>query len=169
MVLYSLAMNLDTLSESATALWAIVGTAGGMTGLSILTFIKTTVSNKKFSKLSDFAVVADQSIKFAKNEMISLKNEIINETKKQIVDPLMVQVKALVSDNTQMASLVVSLLSYIPLPLEVKKPTVEVIKTLGNITDEVKTLLIASIEQQEKQALVETQKSTQLNETIEGI
>ena len=162
-------MDLNSLMESTSALYATVGVAGGITFLNVLTFIKTAVSGKKFNKLSDFAVVADQSIKFAKGEIRELKNELVEETRKTIVEPLKEQVQALVSDNAQLSSVVVSLLSYIPLPLEVKKDAVAVIGTLGNITDEAKTLLNSSIVYQEKQEAVVVTKSTELLDDIDKI
>jgi hypothetical protein len=162
-------MDLNSLMESATALWATVGIAGGVTLINILTFIKTSVSGKKFNKLSDFAVVADQSIKFAKGEVRDLKNELVEETRKTIVEPLKEQVSALVSDNAQLSSVVVSLLSYIPLPLEVKKDAVAVIGTLGNITDEAKKLLESSIVYQEKQVVVDEKQNTDLQDNIDKI
>ena len=162
-------MDLNSLMESATALWTFVGVAGGVTILNVLTFIKTAVSGKKFTKVSDFAVVADQSIKFAKDEIISAKQEIVEETKRMIVEPLKEQVQALVSDNAQLSSVVVSLLSYIPLPLEIKKDAVAVIGTLGNITDEAKALLESSIKYQEEQVVVEKEQSTELKDDINKI
>lgn len=162
-------MDLNSLAESGTAFWGFIGTAGGLSILNILTFIKTSVSGKKFNKLSDFAVVADQSIKFGKSQMVELKNQIVEETRLQIVEPLKKQVQALVSDNAQLSSVVVSLLSYIPLPLEVKKDAVAVIGTLGNITDNAKALLNSSILYQEKQEAVVVEKSTELIDNIDKI
>ena len=162
-------MDLNSIMDSAVGLWATVGVVGGISVLNILTFIKTAVSGKKFTKVSDFAVVADQSIKFAKTEITSAKNEIVAETKKEIVEPLTKQVQALVSDNAQLSSVVVSLLSYIPLPLEVKKDAVAVIGTLGNITTEAKALLETSVEYQEKQIVVENSQSAELQSDIDKI
>jgi len=162
-------MDLNSLLESATALWTGVGVAGGIVILNVLTFIKTNISGKKFNKVSDFAVVADQSIKFAKGEISKAKDEIVEETKKLIVEPLKAQVQALVSNNAQLSSVVVSLLSYIPLPLEVKQKAVAVIGTLGNITDEVKELLNSSIEYQEKQEADTQEQGTELHEDIDKI
>jgi len=164
-----LAVDLDGLIESGNALWVFIGTLGTGTVINVLTFIKTSVSGKKFSKVSDFAVVADQSMKFAKKEMLKAKEEIVIETKKTIVEPMQQQVTALVSDNAQLASIVVSLLSYVQLPLEVKKETVKVISTLGHITDEAKALLEASAKYQEYQETLETKQNTQLNDDIDKI
>jgi hypothetical protein len=164
-----LAVDLDSLIESGNVLWVFIGTLGAGTTFSILSFIKTSISGKKFTKVSDFAVVADKNIKFGKNEMIKAKNEIVEETKKLIVEPLKQQVVALVSDNAQLASLVVSLTSYIPLPLEVKREAVVVINTLGNITEEAKKLLNSSIAYQEKQIAIEEKQSTELQDNINKI
>ena len=162
-------MDLNSLMESAGALYAFVGVAGGVTILNVLTFIKTAVSGKKFNKLSDFAVVADQSIKFAKGELSVLKTQIVEETRKEIVEPMKEQVQVLVSDNAKLSSLVVSLLSYIPLPLEVKKPAVAVIGTLGQITPEVIELIEATVSYQEKQAVVDQEQDTELTKSIDDI
>ena len=162
-------MDWNSLSESGTALWTLVGALGGTTILSVLTFIKTSVSGKKFTKVSDFAVVADQSMKFAKGEMIIAKNQLIEETKKTIVEPMKEQVQALLSDNAQLASITVSLLSYIPLPLEVKKDAIVVISKLGSVTDEAKVLLTSSMEYQEAQEAIEQAQNTELQDNIDNI
>ena len=162
-------MDLNSLAESGTALWAILGTAGGVTFLNVLSFIKITISGKKFSKVSDFAVVADQSIKFAKGEIKEMKKDIVEQTKLQIVEPLKQQVQALVSDNAKLSSLVVSLISYIPLPLEVKKEAVAITGTLGNIMGEAQTLLQSSVDYQQKQESVVVEKSTELLDDIDKI
>ena len=162
-------MDLNSLLESGNALWVFIGTLGVGTIISVFTFIKTSVSGKKFNKLSDFTVVADQSIKFGKNEMIKAKDQLVAETKKTIIEPMKQQVQALVSDNAQLASIVVSLLSYIPLPLEIKKDAVAVIGTLGQITVEVKALLDSSIAYQESQEAIEQSQDTELNENIDNI
>jgi hypothetical protein len=162
-------MDLNSLIESGNVLWALIGTIGAGTGLSVLTFIKTSVSGKKFNKLSDFTVVADQSIQFGKNEMIKAKDQIVAETQKLIVEPMKQQVQALISDNAQLSSVVVSLLSYIPLPLEIKKNAVAVIGTLGQITNEAKALLDSSIEYQEAQDAITQEQDTQLQENINQI
>ncbi len=164
-----IAVDLDSLIESGNVLWVFIGTLGTGTILSVFTFIKTSVSGKKFNKVSDFAVVADQSIKFGKSQMKDMKDQIVEETKKLIVEPLKEQVQALVSDNAQLSSVVVSLLSYIPLPLEVKQKAVTVIGTLGNVTDEVKELLNSSIEYQEKQEANTQEQGTELHEDINKI
>lgn len=162
-------MDLNSLMESAGALYTFVGLAGGVTILNVLTFIKTAVSGKKFNKLSDFAVVADQSIKFAKNEIRDLKEELVAETRKTIVEPMQQQVQALVSDNAKLASLTVSLLSYIPLPLEVKKDAVAVINALGNISSGAKTLIDTTVKYQESQVAIEQKQSTELQDDIDKI
>ena len=162
-------MDLSSLLESGTALWTLIGGASGLVIINVLTFIKTSVSGKKFTKVSDFAVVADQSIKFAKSEITSAKEQIVEETRKTIVEPLKEQVQALVSDNAQLSSVVVSLLSYIPLPLEIKKDAVAVIGKLGNITDEAKSLLESSITYQEKQIVIENENNTELQDDIDKI
>ncbi len=79
------------------------------------------------------------------------------------------QVQALLSDNAQLASLTVSLLSYIPLPLEVKKDAIVVISKLGNVTDEAKTLLNSSMEYQENQEATEEAQGTELQDDIDKI
>ena len=158
-----------SITESANAVWALIGTLGVGVVLSVATFIKTSVSGKKFTKVSDFTVIADQSIKFGKSEMIKAKDQLVEETKRTIIEPMTKQVQALVSDNAQLASLVVGLLSYIPLPLEVKKSAVAVIGTLGNVTDEVKTLLNSSISYQENQEVVEQSQGTELQDNIDKI
>ncbi len=162
-------MDLNSIIESGNVLWVFIGTLGTGTVLSVLTFVKTSVSGKKFTKVSDFAVVADQSIKFAKDEITKAKDQIVEETKKTIVEPLKQQVQALISDNAQLSSIVVSLFSYIPLPLEVKKNAITVISTLGNITDEAKALLNSSIEYQETQQATAQEQSTELQENINKI
>jgi hypothetical protein len=162
-------MDLNSILESGTALWTAIGGVGGLVIINVLTFIKTSVSGKKFTKVSDFAVVADQSIKFAKSEITSAKEQIVEETKKLIVEPLKEQVQALVSDNAQLSSIVVSLLSYIPLPLEVKKDAVAVIGTLGNITNGAKALLDSSITYQESQVAIEKTQDTELQDNIDKI
>lgn len=162
-------MDWNSLSESAGAVYALAGALGGTTLLSILTFIKTTVSGKKFNKLSDFAVVADQSIKFAKGELSVLKDQIVEETRIKIVEPMKAQVNLLISDNAKLSSLVVSLLSYVPLPLEVKKPAVAVIGTLGQIAPEVIELIEASVNYQEAQLVVEQEKDNELTKHIDDI
>ena len=164
-----LAVDINGLVESGNALWVFAGTLGVGTLISVLTFVKTSVSGKKFNKLSDFTVVADQSIKFGKSEMIKAKNQIVEETRKTIVEPMKEQVQALLSDNAQLSSVVVSLLSYIPLPLEVKKDAVAVIGTLGQITDEAKALLSSSIAYQEKQVAIENTQDTELKNNIDDI
>ena len=164
-----LAVDFNSLSESATALWVMIGTLGVGTVISVGTFIKTSVSGKKFTKVSDFAVVADQSIKFAKSEITNAKKQIVEETRTEIVEPLKEQVQVLVSDNAKLSSLVVSLLSYIPLPLEVKKPAVAVIGTLGQITPEVIELIEATVSYQEKQAVIENEQDTELTKSIDDI
>jgi len=162
-------MDLNSILESGTALWTAIGGVSGLVILNVLTFIKTSVSGKKFTKVSDFAVVADQSIKFAKSEITSAKEQIVEETRKTIVEPLKEQVQALVSDNAQLSSIVVSLLSYIPLPLEVKKDAVAVIGTLGNITNGAKALLDSSITYQESQVAIEKTQDTELQDNIDKI
>lgn len=170
MVLNSLlVLDANSLMESATALWTVIGVAGGISILNVLTFVRTAVSGKKFKNVSDFAVVADQSIKFAKKEIKELKNEIVDETMEKVVNPLKEQVQTLVSSNTQLSSVVVSLLSYIPLPLEIKKDAVSVIGTLGNITDEARALLASSLAYQEKQEAIEQEKDTELKDDIGNI
>ena len=169
MELNSLAMDLNSLSESATAFWILIGGTGGLAVLNVLTFIKTSVSGKKFTKVSDFTVVADQSMKLAKDEMVKAKNQIVEETRTTIVEPLKQQVSTLISANTQLSSVVVSLLSYIPLPLEIKKDAVAVIGTLGNITDEARTLLESSITYQESQVVIEQEQDTELKDNIDEI
>jgi hypothetical protein len=164
-----LTMDVDTLNESATALWAIIGAIGGTTLISILTFIKTSVSGKKFRKMSDFAVVADQSMKFAKGEMLVAKDRLVEETKKTIVEPMGKQVEALMADNAQLASLTVTLLSYVQLPLEVKKDAVAVIGALGNISSGVKVLFDTSVKYQEKQEALKQTQNTELQDNIDNI
>lgn len=162
-------MDLNSLMDSATALWATIGIAGGVTLINVLTFIKTSVSGKKFSKVSDFAVVADQSIKFAKVEIKDLRNEIVEQTKLQIVEPMKQQVQALVSDNAKLSSLVVSLISYIPLPLEVKTEAVAVTATLSNVLSEAQLLLQSSVEYQKKQVAIDKEQDTVLQDNINKI
>ena len=162
-------MDLNSLLESAGALWAVVGASGGLLIMNVLTFVKTSVSGKKFTKVSDFAVVAHQSAEFGKKEMLKAKAEIVEETKKLIVEPLQAQVQALISDNAQLASITVSLLSYVPLPLEVKKDAVTVLSTLGNVANEAKQLLSTSIAYQEKQIALDKASDDKLNSDINDI
>lgn len=162
-------MDLNSLLESAGALWAVVGASGGLLIMNVLTFVKTSVSGKKFTKVSDFAVVAHQSAEFGKKEMLKAKAEIVEETKKLIVEPLQAQVKALVSDNATLVSAVVSLLSYVPLPLEVKKESIAALSVLGNVSSESKKLLEASVAYQEKQIALEQENTTQLKTDISKI
>ena len=162
-------MDLNSLTESASVVWTLIGTVGAGTLISVLTFIKTSMSGKKFTKVSDFAVVADKSMKFAKSEMQDAKTEIVDETRKLIVEPLKEQIQALVSDNVQLASLTVSLLAYVPLPLEIKKDAVKVLGTLGNISTESKKLLESSVAYQEKQTALEKAQITKLQTDIDKI
>jgi len=162
-------MDWNSINEGVIAVWAMVGTLGVVGIINVATFIKTAVSGKKFNKLSDFTVVADQSVKFGKNELVKAKDILVAETKKEIIEPLKQQVTALLSDNAQLASLTVSLLSYVPLPLEIKKPAVAVISKLGNITDEAKALITASLEYQEKQEAIEEAQGTTLQDDIDKI
>jgi hypothetical protein len=64
-------MDLNSILQSGEGVWALFGSLGASTVISIFTFLKVNVSGKKFNKLSDFAVVADQTTKFAKNELSS--------------------------------------------------------------------------------------------------
>jgi len=162
-------MDLNSLLESGTAIWTLIATSGTGIFISVLTFSKVLMSGKKFTKVSDFAVVADQSIKFAKSEIKDAKKEIVDETRKTIVEPLKEQVLALVSDNAQLASLTVSLLSYVPLPLEVKKDAVTMISKLSNVSSEAKRLLDSSIGYQEKQVALEQSQTSKLNSDIDKI
>ena len=164
-----LAVDVNSLIESGNALWVFAGTLGFGAIVSVFTFVKTSVSGKKFNKLSDFTVVADQSIKFGKSEMIKAKEQLVAETRKTIIEPMKEQVQALLSDNAQLSSIVVSLFSYIPLPLEIKKNAVAVISTLGNITDEAKKLLNSSIAYQENQEAIEQSQDMELQENINKI
>lgn len=162
-------MDLNSINESAAAVWAVIGTLGAGAILNVLIFIKTSVSGKKFRKVSDFAVVADQSMKFAKGEMVVAKNQLVEETKRTIVEPMKEQVEALLSDNAKLASLTVTLLSYVPLPLEIKKDAVAVIGALGNISSGVKVLLDTSVKYQEKQEAIEQAQSDELQDSIDNI
>lgn len=162
-------MDWNSVNESAAAVWAIIGTLGVGAILNVLIFIKTSVSGKKFRKVSDFAVVADQSMKSAKNEMVVAKNQLVEETKRTIVEPMKEQVEGLLSDNAKLASLTVALLSYVPLPLEVKKDAVAVIGALGNISSGVKVLLDTSVKYQEKQEAIEQAQNTELQADIDKI
>ena len=164
-----LVVDINSLLESGEILWAFIGTLGVGVVFSTLTFIKTSVSGKKFRKVSDFAVVADQSMKFAKKEMVKAKEQLLIETQKTIVEPLKEQVNALLSDNAQLASLTVSLLSYINLPLPIKKDAIKVISTLGNVSAEALKLLESSTAYQENQEAQEQTANTDLTENIDGI
>ena len=164
-----LAMDLDSLVESGEVIWALIGTLGATTIFSVLTFIKTISSGKKFNKVSDFTVVADQSIGFAKGEILKAKDQIVEETRKTIVEPMKAQVQALLSDNANLVSLSVSLLSYIPLPLEIKKDAVSVITTLGNISNEALKLFETSIAYQETQEAKAQEVNNDLSENIDDI
>lgn len=162
-------MDLNSLLENAGALWGIIGVSGGLLIMNVLNFTKTLVSGKKFKKLSDFTVVAHQSVEFGKTEMLKAKAEIVGETKKLIVEPLQAQIKSLVSDNATLVSTVVSLLSYVPLPLEVKKESIAALSVLGNISSESKKLLETSVAYQEKQIALEKINDTQLKTDIDKI
>jgi len=162
-------MDLNSLVESGQVLWAFVGTLGVSTAINILTFMKTSLGGKKITKMSDFAVVADKSMKYAKSEFATAKEQIVTETKKQIIEPLQAQVKGLISDNAQLASLCVSLVSLIPMPLDVKKNAVNVISTINNVSVEAKTLLEASVVAQEQQELVQQEQDNELQENINNI
>lgn len=162
-------MDWNSLAQSGEAVWTLIGTMSATTALSVLTFIKTSISGKKFAKVSDFAVVANESIKFAKNEISEAKVQIVDEVKAQIVEPLKEQINALRSDNVQLTNLCATMLSLIPMNITLKREVVETLGNINSVSAQTQTLLetnLASQEEQERQ----TQSTNQtLSEDIDNI
>lgn len=169
MVFRFLEIDWSALMEQGQAFWTAVAILGGNTVVNIFNFFKTTVSGKKFSKVSDFAVVADQSIKFAKKEMSDLKTQAVDLIKSDVVAPLVAEIKALKEDNQKLTDLAVTALSLSPIPLEQKKALLPVLATIGTVSKEATVILQANIDKQENDLLQNAETDNTLNTEISKI
>jgi len=159
-------MDWNSLTESATALWALVGATVVNFGGTAITMLKTIFSGNKFKNVSEFAVIAKNSFVEVKGEIKDLKAQIVSEVKEQIVSPLLNEIKALQSDNAKLANLVVGAISLTNVPLEQKKALLPVLSSISTISAETIRLLQANIAYQEKIAI---STSTQTESTTQNI
>lgn len=169
MVFRMLEIDWSSLIEQGQLLWAGIITLCGGTLLNIFTFIKTSVSGKKFTKVTDFAVVADQSIKFAKDEILKLKGEITTQIESTVVAPLVSEIKALKEDNTKLANLAVTALSLSPIPLEQKKALLPILSTIGTVSEQAAVILKATITKEELLQVQELESREDISESIKEI
>jgi hypothetical protein len=169
MVFRFLEINWAELIEQGNVVWAGIITIGGGVLVNVATFIKTTFSGKKFTKVSDFAVVADKSMKFAKSEITEVKKEVMTLMKSEVVAPLLEEIQQLKADNTKLANLAVTALSLTPIPLEQKKALLPVLSTIGTVSKEATAILQANIAKQENDKIEEISTVNTLNETINEI
>ena len=157
------------LIESAEQLWALIGVVGGGVIVNVLAFIKITLGNKKISKVTDFTVIAKKSFDKAKEEMVSIKHEIIKEVEIKVVEPLVTRIKQLTLENAKLADITVSALSLINVPLDSKKQLFEVLSGVSSVSTQAKDLLAQSILNDEQQINESNQDNQDLTDSINNI
>jgi|GEM_PF-4403624 len=162
-------MDWNSILDNTAVLWGALGFAGLNTGLNVIKFLNGILSGKNVKKLLSFTAIADKSIKDTKIDLISLKKEVVESFKKEIVAPLVAQVKKVKDDNEMLANIAVTALSLANVPLDQKKELFNALNKINSISQETQNLLNASIQTAEKQQEEEKQEDEELNETINNI
>lgn len=158
-------MDWSNILENGQAVITAIVLLGGNTVVNIFTFAKTLISGKRFTKVSDFSVIVSKTLDYAKQQWVDLKGEVkgeVSNIKKDVVQPLIDEIKAVREDNAKLADLSVAMISLIPIPVAQKQQFLAVLAKVGTVSQEAVNLLQSNVNAQIAQEA--TAKST--NDTL---
>lgn len=165
-------MDWSNILEDGQAIIAAIVLLGGNTVVNIFTFAKTLISGKRFTKVSDFSVIVSKTLDYAKQQWVDLKGEVkgeVSNMKKDVVQPLLDELKSVREDNAKLADLSVAMISLIPIPVAQKQQFLAVLAKVGTVSQEAVNLLQANVTAQIEQETTAQTANDNLIKSAEDI
>ncbi len=165
-------MDWSNILENGQAVIAAIVLLGGNTVVNIFTFAKTLISGKRFTKVSDFSVIVSKTLDYAKQQWVDLKVGVkgeVSNMKKDVVQPLLDELKSVREDNAKLADLSVAMISLIPIPVAQKQQFLAVLAKVGTVSQEAVNLLQANVTAQIEQETTAQTANDNLIKSAEDI